>query len=288
MDYLLLFSAAVFSGATAIFGNLFNCKNVSVKNAASLYNLLLAVSVLVGWGIFYLCDLSFEPGVLLYSLGYGVCYVTSVVCLLYAMKHGPVALSSLIMNFSLIVVTVWGMIFWNSKINAVVLSGLCLVVISLLLCLYQKKSSQEKLSAKWFFYISIAFFGNTGCVILQKTQQMQYHNQHGNMLMFFAMIPAVAMCALLYLRAPVQEPKKVLCSSGFFPVLAGTLNLLLNLFVILLAAGPLSPSLIYPTTAVGGIAVTSVLSVILFKERLSLRQWFGVAVGGVAIALLSI
>ena len=137
MDYLLLFSAAVFSGATAIFGNLFNCKNASVKNAASLYNLLLAVSVLVGWGIFYLCDLSFEPGVLLYSLGYGGCYVTSVVCLLYAMKHGPVALSSLIMNFSLIVVTVWGMIFWNSKINAVVLSGLCLVVISLLLFLYQ-------------------------------------------------------------------------------------------------------------------------------------------------------
>jgi multidrug transporter EmrE-like cation transporter len=40
--------------------------------------------------------------------------------------------------------------------------------------------------------------------------------------------------------------------------------------------------------AVGGLAVTSIFSLVAFKEKLHWWQWVGVAVGAVAVALLSL
>ena len=53
-----------------------------------------------------------------------------------------------------------------------------------------------------------------------------------------------------------------------FPVAAGVTNVLLNLAVIILATSELSPSLIYPVLAVGGLAVTMLFSIFAFKEKL--------------------
>ena len=60
------------------------------------------------------------------------------------------------------------------------------------------------------------------------------------------------------------------------------------MIIILLAATSLSPSLIYPANGVGSLALTCIASRIIFKEELSTRQWIGIAVGAVAIALLSL
>ena len=71
-------------------------------------------------------------------------------------------------------------------------------------------------------------------------------------------------------------------------MVAGACNVVLNLFTILLAASELSPSLIYPTLAIGGTLLSTVLGVIVLRERLACRQWFGIAVGIAGILLLSL
>ena len=61
-----------------------------------------------------------------------------------------------------------------------------------------------------------------------------------------------------------------------------------NLFVIFLATSPISPSVIYPVIAVGGLSVSSIFSLVVFKEKLYWWQWLGILVGAVAVVLLSI
>ena len=77
-------------------------------------------------------------------------------------------------------------------------------------------------------------------------------------------------------------------NSDFLPVLAATLNLITNMCIMLLATSALSPSLIYPAHAVLTLALTTVFSAFVFKERLGWWQWIGIAVGAVATVLLSI
>ena len=77
-------------------------------------------------------------------------------------------------------------------------------------------------------------------------------------------------------------------TAWWMPVGAGVCNVLLNLLVMQLAVSELSPSLIYPTIGVGGISVVAVFSLAVFKEKMLWRQWLGVAIGAVAVILLSI
>ena len=57
---------------------------------------------------------------------------------------------------------------------------------------------------------------------------------------------------------------------------------------MLMAMTDLSPSLIYPVVSVGGLAVVTIFSLFVFKEKMYPKQWFGVAIGAVAVVLLSI
>lgn len=69
---------------------------------------------------------------------------------------------------------------------------------------------------------------------------------------------------------------------------AGACNVVLNLFVMLMALSTLSPSLIYPVIGVGGLVVVTVFSLVAFKEKMYWRQWLGVGIGVAAIGILSV
>lgn len=208
-----------------------------------------------------------------------------------ALKTGSTALTSLMVQLSLIAVTVWGFFFWDTRFTGLVAVGLLLVILALCLCLYTPKRQGEedkKLSLKWLIYAMMALIGNAGCTIVQKTQQMQFKGEYGNMLMLFSVGIAMALCLVDYLRNDKTETKEILKTSASFPIIAGICNVLLNLFVMLIATSTLSPSLIYPVLAIGGISVTSIFSVVIFNEKLHWWQWLGILVGTIAVALLSL
>ena len=82
--------------------------------------------------------------------------------------------------------------------------------------------------------------------------------------------------------------KPAMKKSWYFPIIAGSCNVVLNLFVLLLASTSLSPSLIYPVIGVGGLMIVTLISLFVFKEKLRWQQWLGIGIGAVATALLSI
>lgn len=108
------------------------------------------------------------------------------------------------------------------------------------------------------------------------------------MLMLFATGISTAFCLINYLRSDKTDGKAILKASAPFPIVAGVCNVLLNLFVMLLATSTISPSLIYPVLAVGGLSITSVFSALVFRDKLAWWQWLGIAVGALAVILLSI
>ena len=162
-----------------------------------------------------------------------------------------------------------------------------MVVCAITLCLYTKEKDEKPISLKWLFYVVLAFFGNAGCTIIQRTQQMQYNGQHGKMLMLFAMGFSALVYLFTYLRSDKSDMVVMLKKFGWIPVCAGICNLISNALVMLMAITDLSPSLIYPVIGVGGLAVVTIFSLFVFKEQMYLWQWLGVAVGAVAVALLS-
>lgn len=291
MPYVYLICAIVLMPMLSLVAREFNRKNEGEENTAPFYNFLVCAAACLTWGVIYAFDFSFEPKALLYSLGFGVCYAVIVVSLLKALAAGPTSLTVLIQKFSLIVTTVWGFAVWGSwdkHAAPFIISGLVLVAFSLVLSLYSGKKSQEKISLKWAAYTFMAFAGNAACSIIQKQQQLDFNGAHGPMFMFFAMLTAALIYLGIFLASEKPDVKKLISTSWAYPLTAGVSNAFGNMCIVLLATSALSPNLIYPAIAVGGLAMTSVISAWLFKEKLKWWQWVGILVGALAVALLSI
>ena len=289
MPYIYLAISVFMNASSSVFGKLFNKRAEDKKDATIFYNFLLMISVCVCWAILYAIDFSFEVGVLWYSGLFALCYTVCHVGLINALKYGPASLTSLLMGLSLLVTTIWGFIFWNAELTIYVITGLILVACSIALCLYSKKDKeQQTISWKWLFYVALAFFGNAGCTIVQRTQQIQYNGQHGNMLMLFATLFSALAYLIIYLKSDNTDSSFILKESCWAPIGAGLCNVVLNVFVMLLALTNLSPSLIYPVIGAGGLAVVTIFSLLVFKEKMRWWQWLGVGVGAVAVVLLSL
>ncbi len=293
MPYVYLISSVVCIASTSVLGAFFNRKCEGKKDTTALYTLLSMVSSFLCWSIMFAFDGQAAWKVLPYAVLFAVCFTVCNVCILQALKTGPVVLTSLILQMSLIGVTVWGFFFWGTKFTLPVGIGLALVVIALWLCLYSgKKEGERPITWKWIIYVVLVFVGNAGCTIVQKTQQMQCDGQYGNFLMMIATGLSSVACLVGYLKSNKTDSRYILKKAGYFPVIAGVGNALLNLFVMLLAVPPASdmlpPSVVYPVLAVGGLILTTLCSVFIFKEKMRWWQWIGVAVGIAAVGILNI
>lgn len=286
MPYIYLFSAVLFSSMLSIMGAVFNAKTECAKNSSALYNLFVTAAAFISWGIIFLADFEFEPKVLLYSFGYAIFYTMALMGLFGALKSGSVALTSFVKQLSLVGVAVWGFLFWNTPLSINVAIGIAIIVAAIYFCFKPDKKDSKTFSLRWLLNALILFIGNSGCTVIQKYQQMHFGGKYGSLLMLCACGFSAAVCFVMCLKKGKVsgiKPKAVI-----FPVTAGVSSALLNLFIIQLSSTNLSPALIYPTIAVGGVMLTAVFSVAVFREKLKTHQWIGLCIGMVAIAFLNL
>lgn len=290
MAYLYLLMATVSSALLSVIGSLFNRKNAAYKGFSMLYNFILIGSACCIWGIIYVNDLSFDAGVLPYSLGYGIMYALALICLFKALECGPVSLTAMIKSISLIAPSIWGFFFWGDVPTTFIIIGFVLVLASLILCFAEKKKKDSAtIPLKWFIYIIGLTVTNGGTLIIQKYQQRAFDGAHKNMLMFFATLLAALICLVFFLvgRKKNTLPPSALKKSFYLPIIAGAGSATLNLLLMLLI--PLLPgALIYPAVAVGALILTTLFSALVCKEHLRPMQWAGLLVGAVAIAFLNL
>ena len=288
MPYLYLALATLGVASTNIIAGFYNRKNANEKNTASIYTFLVQVAIFACWLIMFLFDRTYDLAVVPYALLFAVSFALCMIGNIYALKTGPVVLTSLMLQLSLVGVTAWGFLFWDAKFTWLTAIGLVLIVISLWLCLYNGKTDEKKISWKWVVFAVMAFVGNAGASITQRTQQTAFDGKYGNFLMVVATAIAALICGVVYLTSEKGDTRKLVKTSWYYPVAGGLMNVMLNVCVILLATSTLSPSIIYPVLAVGGLIIVTVFSKYVFKEDMRWWQWVGVLIGTVAVGILSI
>lgn len=287
MPYIYLLVSVGCSASAGIFGSFYNRRIPKGKDASTLYTLLNLLTVFCCWLLLFVFDGALDVGVIPYSLLFAVCYTVCNISLIRALACGPVSLTSMLSGLSMIVTAVWGCIFWGDPFDGLVVSGLLAALAASVLCLYNGKN-EKKMSWKWLGYALLAMLGNAGCSIVQRTQQMQFDYRYGNCMMVFATFFSVLACGVVYIRSDREGNAEILKKHFAFPIAAGACNVVLNVFVILLAATSLSAALIYPTIGIGSLAITMLFSVFAFREKLKWWQWLGIAFGVLATLLLSV
>ena len=294
MDYLYLLLGMVGMGGLSVFAAFYNRKNAKRPGTSRLYTLLVVTAAFLGWCVLYAFDFSFEPRVLIYSAFYGIGYATAMLGMIGALSSGSVALTAFVKQFSFVFVSIWGYFAGWDRFTWKPALGIGVIVISMALCLISGKKDKKSegrpaVTLKWVLFASLLLFGNVLCSLLQKYEQLEYPGKHKSMMMVFGVGFAIFFAFLFTLKEKKTHWGAAVKTSFHFPLLAGGCSALLNLSILLLANSEvISSGLAFSGMAVGGLVLTMLADVFIFRERLSVRQWIGMVLGTGALVFLNI
>ena len=227
----------------------------------------------------------FNPEILPYCLGFAAAYGSASIGSFLAVGAGPLSLTSLMVSYSLIIPTIYGLIVGDTP-SPFLFVGLALLFVSILLVNLEKKGAEKKITLKWIIFVLIAFVANGACSTVQTIQQRTFEGAYKSEFMIIALITsiiAIGVAAVIFERKGLA--KKIKTGAHWY-IICGLANGLVNLFVMMLAK--YTPAIVFPVISAGGIITTAIVGISVYKEKLSVMQIIGMVLGTASIVFLNL
>ena len=197
-----------------------------------------------------------------------------------ALTSGPMHITLLVTTSSMIIPTMSG-IFFGEKLS--ILKLIMVVILIGFIYLSFDKSDNKKINKKWLLFCVLAFLFQGSIGVLQKIHQLSEYKGELN-----GFLLVVFICSLIYSRIRARKNYREL---GFgkkhivFALMCGACTYIMN-FLNLRLSGLLPSQLFFPLVHGSAIVLSSLMSVLFFKEILSKKQTVGLIGGILSLIIL--
>ncbi len=259
-----------------------------VFNAVSCLSAALVLWCLGGFGP------SSSPTVAL-GIVFGAVTALQGIANIAALQIGPMSYTSVIISFSSLITALSGAAFFGESLGWAQIVGIVLMLVSFVLAAHSDGDT-KKANVKWLFLCLVAFCATGAIGILQKVHQSSEHRNELNAFLVVAFISSAILCtlfaALLKRRErkenPVNRESKEKKNFWLLPVImiAGGVCVALNNKYNLYLSGVMDSAVFFPIVNGGGLLLATLAAVLLFRERLSKKQWIGVFFGIASVVFL--
>ena len=286
--YLAIVACSVTQSAS---GKLFN----RYSDNSTAFNAVKATSALILFFIIAVFDFSFHLPTLLFGLGYGLCLCASMYAGYRALCLGPMALTSMLVSFSLILPLLWGLTVGEETLSPVRSVALVLLLLAIVFVnldkLLPKRAQKEETAEKrpyglWLFLVALTFLANGVCSILQKMHGTRFPEGHSDEFMLFAMLS----CSVIFSTAILLQKRKAQIKMEhklWLGVLSGATNGLAGFFTLILA-GLENATVLFPVISAGTLLGALLCGRFVFKEKLRCHHYASLLFGMLAVVLLKL
>lgn len=221
---------------------------------------------------------------ILYGVIYGILLIASQWAFAFSLKIGSAAIGSVIYSLGFILPTVSGAVFWGEDFTVLHLLGIFGAISVILLT--ARKSGDNHSSNKGFIpFIVLAMLSSGGLGIMQKVQQnSDVSNQSGGFL-FIAF--TLAFTCTLFPFMIYCEKTAFKIKNSIYPAITGLCFGGANLCNTILA-GKMKSAVFFPVQNISTILLTTLLSALLFKEKITKKMVVILLLGVVIIILFSL
>ena len=204
-----------------------------------------------------------------------------------AYKSGSFGLTRLFTSFGVIVPAFYGIIYLGEKASVFTFVAFALIIGSLYLINYRKEGNGQKISFNWIVWVLLVVFSNAAITIIGKLQYDMCGDAYKNEFLILSLSLATVMLFVLGLIFERQSFKPVMKQGMLYGASAGVCNGIYSV-LMLVAYNYLPISVTSPLKSGFGIVVSFLLSVFLYKEKLSVRQIIGAVAGGAAVVIMNL
>ena len=279
--------------AAYIFKKIYSSKSLSGMTGVYVYSALgciVSALVLLAWGGF--------DGISVFTVVLGLLFGLAIslgeIFMIKALGEGPMSFTMVICSCSTIFTALSGFLFFEEKIGVFQLVGIAFMVGSFVFAT-EKKQGEKKGGWKWLLFCALAFTCSGAIGFMQKTHQSSpAHKGEINTFLVLSFIVSFVFSSVLALismkkeRRSLIEKKEngkiywfliiVMIVSGICVAANHKLNLGLS--------GEIPSAVFFPVVNGGNLVLTTLSAFVIFKEKLSAKQWVGVTLGIVAVLLL--
>lgn len=249
-------------------------KELTTDNHKYRFNIIMYAVCILLFGI-GLIQGKISMFTVLLGILFGIVTALSNLYKMNALSEGPMHITLLITTSSMIIPTMSGVFFGEGfspykLIAVVVLIGFIYLSLG--------NGGGKKMNKKWIVLVVLAFVFQGSIGVLQKIHQSSEHKSEISAFLFVAFI-----CSLIYSRIRARKGFKEL---GFqkkhivIAVVCGACTYAMNILNLHLS-GVLPSQVFFPLVNGSSIVLTSLMSVIIFKEKISKKQLVGLC-GGIA------
>ena len=211
----------------------------------------------------------------LVALLFGIITALNAMYSMLALSTGPMHITLLIATSSMIIPTMSG-VFFGEKFSPLKLIAVFVLIAFVYMSL--DKKSTARTSKKWFLYCGLYFILQGAIGVIQKIHQSSPYKGETSGFLFIAFLCSVFYAAVRN-RGNV-DLKRLGTTNVIYGVVCGICVFLMN-YINLKLSGILPSQLFFPLVNGSCIILSSVASVVIFKEVLSKKQLVGL-IGGIA------
>jgi len=280
--YLLIILASVTQSATT---KLYN----RVDSRSTVFNAIKSCTALVLFALIAAFGFTLHLPTVIFGFLYGACLCVSMYAGYQALCRGPMALTSMLVSFSVVIPLIWGITVGNEALKKLQYPALALLFLAIILTNVDKMRAKKTAKTNygvWLLFVGVTFACNGICSILQKQHQTLYPEAYSKEFMLFAML----LCSVVFSVAALSKlsPRELKAVKGKrYGVWSGLANGIAN-FLTLVLAGLENASVLFPIISAGTILASLVCGRLLFKEKLKANHYAALAAGIVAVILFKL
>ena len=253
---------------------------------SSFFNATKSLSALLLFAIMAIPGFTFHLPTVIFGLAYGASLCLSMYAGYKALCLGPMALSSMLVSFSIVLPLLWGITFGGETLSGLKYIALALLFVAIISTNLDKikGGGKETKYGLWLTFVGITFLCNGVGSILQKQHQTFYPELYSREFMFFAML----FCSVIFTAIALTKlsPSDIKSTKGkHFGLISGFCNGMAS-FLTLVLAGFENASILFPIISAGTVLSALLCGRFVFKEKLKINHYVALVVGIVAIVFL--
>ncbi len=295
----VLFVVTVLSYFGVCFSKAYFSKQITSNTKDyNLFNFI--VSVICAFVIF--CLGNFDTKISFYTFTLALIFgiITMIYSILYsiAVNIGTFSYTTIINSSSTMITALSGYFFWGESLTIAKIVGVIMMFVCYMLS-NSKDECKEKLNAKWFVVCIFMALTLSVLGLCQKTHQESLYKQEYTMFLVVSFMVSAIVSFVMYFvdshnvgfygfenKNAMPKKKFVITIVSIFIVNAVFLGF--NNGINLYLTGVVDSAVFFPITSGASIMLNLLASLIFFKEKLSVRQWIGLAFGVASVMLLCI
>lgn len=214
----------------------------------------------------------------------GFWFIFTYLLMTASTQRSGVTVTSLSSKISVVLPILAGVIFFSEPLSYMTAIGIVLALVALFLVVGGKKDSGD-VNKNWLLPILIFFGTGTGDILMKITEQQHTGGDMGFMIAFIYFV-ALVFGIIIVVSDIIRGKSKWQWKNAIGGIMLGVINYF-STYCVYYAMRYFTNVVLFPIYNIGVVSLTAVIGWLAFKEKLTWKNYLGLAIAIIAVILIA-